>query len=212
MSYRIFIGFDPGNKGGIGVIDTSNIYKHRVDVHPMPIIETVNSTGSKRKVISLPDIHSLLKRYDPSSTMIGIEKVHSMPTSGVVSAFTFGMGYGAIQGIVMAMGFPYELVEPSIWKRIMLDGQGRGKGVSVATALRLWPHLSAKLRSPRGKGYDGNAEALLIAEYEQRVHNHGASSIAKRKKMRSKNIDQRQTVLFSEADDPSLWTEEKIRL
>ena len=57
-------------------------------------------------------------RYSPHGTLYGIiEQVHSMPKQGVVSAFTFGQGYGALLMAMVATGFIVYQITPQQWMK-----------------------------------------------------------------------------------------------
>jgi Holliday junction resolvasome RuvABC endonuclease subunit len=46
-----------------------------------------------------------------------IEKVHSMPGQGVASTFTFGQGFGQLQGVIAALGLQCIEVIPNKWMK-----------------------------------------------------------------------------------------------
>ena len=45
-----------------------------------------------------------------------VERVHSMPRQGEASTFSFGCSFGVVLGVLGAMGIPFELVAPKVWK------------------------------------------------------------------------------------------------
>ena len=136
------LGIDPGETGAIGMVCPS------VDVWDMPATPH--------------DLATLMRTFDPSTTRVYVESVHSMPGQGVSSTFKFGMQFGQIQGVLAALGFPYILVEPSKWKTAM-GLRGKEKAESRALAQRMYP--TASLSRVRDHG---RAEALLIAEFGRR--------------------------------------------
>ena len=74
---KIYIGIDPGQDGGIAVIDEE--YKYAIaDVYSNEaLIETLETIPANKAVCCL-------------------EKVHSMPGQGVKSMFSFGQNFGFI--------------------------------------------------------------------------------------------------------------------
>ena len=96
-----------------------------------------------------------------------LERVGAMPKQGVKSMFTFGTEYGFIQGVLRAMGIPFETVPPAIWKKAY--ALGKDKKASIEACKRLFPDVSL-LRTERCKtAHDGMAEALLLADYGSKM-------------------------------------------
>ena len=93
-----------------------------------------------------------------------------MPEQGVTSTFSMGHGLGLWEGILSALGVPYQMVTPQAWKKAMMAGQEKEKDASRQVAMRLFPSTIPKLSL---KKHHGRSDALLIAEYLRRQH-HGA--------------------------------------
>lgn len=147
----IYLGIDPGQKGGIAVITTENA--------EISAAETFPYSDDKLK-----DLCSYLQG---SSVFCVVEKVGAMPKQGVTSMFNFGKSFGYILGVLEANYIPYELVQPRKWKKhfSLTDD----KGASIKTAKRLFPNVSL-LPTPRCRvDNDGMAEALLMALYAYRL-------------------------------------------
>lgn len=143
----IYIGIDPGKKGGIAVLngeDTPVAYPYSEEV----LIDVLKATLCKTSKITA-----------------AVEKVGAMPGQGVTSMFTFGTGYGFIQGVLSALGVPYQLVPPQKWKKEFSVTADKKQSVKVCE--RLFPELELVPRGCR-KEHDGMAEAALIAEYAKR--------------------------------------------
>ncbi len=136
------LGIDPGETGAIGMVTPG------VEVWDMPATPH--------------DLATLLRTFDPSTTRVYVESVHSMPRQGVVSTFKFGKQYGEIIGVLAAYGFPFVLVSPEKWKTAM-GLRGKEKNASRALAQRMYP--TASLSRVRDHG---RAEALLLACYGMR--------------------------------------------
>lgn len=154
-----YVGIDPGAKGGIAVIG-----KRIVTVHKMPETDT--------------DLWNLLVGIDfhnREDTATMLERVHSMPSQGVSSVFTFGVGYGKLQMGLCAAGMSYELVQPEAWQKALkipprkkaADKKGKAKAKRehkknlLVRAQRLFPKVKLTLAT---------ADALLIALYCKRFH------------------------------------------
>ena len=166
MSRRLIIGIDPGLDGGIAF--WYDRLPDGIQAIPMPTFES--SKGKKTiRVIDLAAIRNIIL----SKLAIGvnpfaiIEKVHSFPGQGVASSFTFGEGYGAIQGILVGLRISYCKVTPQKWMKTILAGydtKGKKKpSVEYVKALHPWINLLPTKRSR--KPHDGMADAICIAEY-----------------------------------------------
>ena len=102
MDNRVFIGIDPGIKGGIAFIYNDTYYAKQT---PATISEMAN------ELITLQDLGPNLPMY------CCIEAVHSFPGQGVASTFKFGMNYGEWLGILATLKIPYIQVTPHKWMR-----------------------------------------------------------------------------------------------
>ena len=142
----IYIGIDPGQKGGIGIIEGDRL----VEYFPMP--ET-------RK-----QVYDRLKVYVDREATATIEKVGSMPGQGVASTFKFGKGYGELLGICTALGFRISEPTPQAWKKATLAGTDKSKEASIQRCENLYPDVQLILPRCRN-AHDGMAEAILLAHY-----------------------------------------------
>jgi hypothetical protein len=140
------IGIDPGISGAIAFYFPSRPDLIAVEDLPVAGGEIDAATLARRIAQMTP-------------TFAAVEQVHAMPRQGVSSTFKFGCAYGAIRGVVSALGIATHLVTPGRWKkhfRLSAD-----KEQARALALRLWPgseHFSRK------KDH-GRAEASLLARF-----------------------------------------------
>ena len=143
----LFIGIDPGKKGGIAYIDAKNNLSYAMPYSDNALID-------------------LCGHVDSQSVMCCLEKVGAMPGQGVVSMFSFGQSVGYIKGVLESFSIPYQEITPQKWKREF--GLSSDKAVSAEVCKRLFPDISL-LATPRcKKPHDGMAEALLMAEYARR--------------------------------------------
>jgi crossover junction endodeoxyribonuclease RuvC len=142
------IAFDPGQKGGIAIH-----YQGITIAYPMPLAG---------KTLDLPSIATLIRSHSPDLAVI--EKVGSMPGQGVTSTFTFGCGYGQLQGLLAGMGVPFELVTPQAWKKLVLAGTPKDKDAAIAYCRRAFPDVPLvmpRCRTP----HDGIADSLCLLQY-----------------------------------------------
>ena len=146
MKYEITIGVDPGANGGIAWID----YNGKACVEKMP-----DSLQDLWELIC--DITSYPKSsIDGRSYKAYIEQVSSSPQMGVVSAFSFGRGYGNLEMALTAAGIPFERVRPQVWQKALSCMTKGDKNVSKRKAQELFPDR---------KVTHATADALLIAHY-----------------------------------------------
>lgn len=94
------------------------------------------------------------------------ELVNSRPTDGHVSAFSFGMTRGLLEGVLAALAIPCTMLAPPSWKRCIglppssAAERADAKDRSRAEALRRWPAHAALFARKRD---DGRSDAALIA-------------------------------------------------
>ena len=146
MKHGTIIGIDPGANGGIAWID----YNGKACVEKMPD--------------SLQDLWELIcditnyprSSIDGRSYKAYIEQVSSSPQMGVVSAFSFGRGYGNLEMALTAAGIPFERIRPQVWQKALGCMTKGDKNVSKRKAQELFPSL---------KITHATADALLIAYY-----------------------------------------------
>lgn len=147
----IFLGCDPGKKGGLAVI---NELTHTLSTIPYSDTDLITS------------MKLLKKNFKDTRIICCLEQVHAMPKQGVSSTFNFGMGYGFIKGVLEALDIPYQEIPPQRWKKEF--GLNTDKAKSIEVCKRLFPGVNL-LPTPRSKvDSDGMAEALLMAEYARR--------------------------------------------
>ena len=148
----IYIGVDPGKNGGYAVI-AENDGERSVYVYPWDddffVFEMTALVGMKVGMKAC------------------VERVGAMRGQGVTSMFSFGKSAGYIEGVLRALGIPYQLVMPKRWKQDFTLN-GKDKAASVAVCKRLFPEVSLRASSRCKKDSDGMAEALLMAEYARR--------------------------------------------
>lgn len=154
---HIYIGVDPGKKGGIAFIYPEGCY----GAYPMP--ETRN------QVYKL--LQELKTKYG-ATLIAAVELVHSMPKQGVASTFTFGKGCGEVLGILTALDAVIYEPTPQAWKKVMMAGTDKSKDAAIQVAENLFPDIQLVPKGCRVPN-DGMAEALLLAEWCHRQFNKG---------------------------------------
>ena len=163
----VICGIDPGLSGGVVLLSDAGQVLAR---HVMSTIAIKKSHGRAGREYDLPGMReALLSCCAPKHVFI--EKVHSMPKQGVSSSFTFGVGFGILQGLVAGLQLPFTLVTPQAWQKAMFEGMAKEdtKATSAIICKRLWPEQDWRATSDCRVAHEGLCDAALIAEYGRRT-------------------------------------------
>jgi crossover junction endodeoxyribonuclease RuvC len=147
------IGIDPGITGAIAVFSEGRL----IYVQDLPTIEVVVAKGTRKRqnAAALADLI-----FVSGPDHIYLEEVSTRPGEGAVGAFSFGRGFGQIEGIMAGLNIPYTLVRPQKWKTKL--GVPADKGGARMIASRLFPDFAEQFARVKD---DGRAEAAMIALY-----------------------------------------------
>lgn len=160
-----YIGIDPGKNGGIVGLTNGKI--NVIDKMP----QTAYDLWDYFIYLGFPNV------VEKDQTYVIIEDVHSMPTDGVASAFTFGRHIGVFDGIFAGMGIQPYRVRPSVWQQYF--GLTRDKE-SKETKYTYKKRILDVAHRIAGKGRNKEeskslnlftADAFLIAKYFAETHN-----------------------------------------
>lgn len=144
MKARACLGIDPGQSGGIAIVD------------PTGMPWAVKMPETER---DLWDMIREAKTWGSFETHAVIELVHSSPQMGVKSAFTFGGNYKSLRMALIAADIPFREVRPQAWQKAMGCLTGGDKNITKAKAQQLFPGI---------KVTHALADALLLAEWLRR--------------------------------------------
>jgi crossover junction endodeoxyribonuclease RuvC len=151
----VVIGVDPGVCGAIAVIGDGHVH-----CHDMPTTEI----NGKRRVCPVGLTAAMQAIRDLNVVeMVILEHVQGVQGTGATSAFSFGRGFGIVEGVLAACYLPHRLVRPQVWTKAL--GVSRDKGAHRDAASRLWPkfsHLFSRVKD------DGRADAVLMAHWWMR--------------------------------------------
>ena len=140
----VYIGIDPGKNGAMCILAEEQTMF--VDFNLRLYIDTINNIINADTTIRAC-----------------IESVHAMPGQGVSSCFTFGQRLGELEGMLMTLGIPYELVPPKNWQKAC-GIQPKSDKKAIANVLsKLYPQ--AQLYGAKGGLLDGRSDALGLAHY-----------------------------------------------
>lgn len=147
------VGVDPGLQGAYAVLASNG----EASIHRMPL------AGGQL------DLPALAREWASlAGAVFVLEKAQAMPKQGVTSSFTIGRNYGALQGILAALGIHYEEVRPTSWKPKILAGTKKDKDAAIAYVSRAFPGVDLVFPGCR-KQHDGAADALCLAVFGQRM-------------------------------------------
>lgn len=151
----IYLGVDPGAKGGLAAIDENNKILFAVPMSRENLVNFIKKTHN-----------DIIEKND--AVIACVEKVGAMPGQGVTSMFSFGKSAGYIEGVLEAFEIPYQLVPPQTWKK-MFSLLRKDKKESIETCKRLFPGVNLLPTDRCRKESDGIAESLLLSEYARRI-------------------------------------------
>lgn len=152
----MIVGVDPGLQGALAFIDAE---KQQLRIFDMPIFEW--QTVKTRKKPDIYAIVNLLEEFPPEH--IYMEEVWTSPQMGVVSAGSFMLGRGLMEGVAAGLRIPMTQTKPAQWKKAMRVPAD--KRAATQRACQLLPSASKAFYGPRGGLLDGRAEAALMALY-----------------------------------------------
>ncbi len=155
---QVYLGIDPGQDGGIAMVNVATRDSGR-----RPVLKSAIAMPETER-----DVWETLRAEGESAKacMAIIEKVHSFPKQGVASTFKFGVGYGGLRMALTASRIPFEVVLPKVWQRGLgiparkkNETNSRWKNRLKGMAQQLFPNADITLKT---------ADAILIAEYCRR--------------------------------------------
>ena len=149
------LGVDPGIHGGLAVVEVANGAAARlIDATDIPTV----GTGAKERVDVLA-LRTWIQTHHPNRA--GIERAQAMLKQGASSGFKYGRACGALEAVLACCEVPFEIVEPSVWKKAhRLRGGPENKEAARALALQFFPNAHSLLARKKDHG---RAEAALIA-------------------------------------------------
>jgi len=169
----IFIGIDNGLSGGIAFVDDK---EHLIGAEVMPVIK-----GKKTEY----DINGIIRQIKliqsiDEDVIAILEQAHVRPISGKRACFSTGLCYGAMQGILGALGISYIIVAPNQWMKELLVGSDKtDKKGSIKYCLRKYPNEDFTATEKSKKIHDGKTDAVMLALWGVRNIGTKNNSISK---------------------------------
>jgi crossover junction endodeoxyribonuclease RuvC len=147
---QAILGIDPGISGAAMLLRGDCVTL----VGDMPVADVRG-----RKTIDPAAVVAMI-RAAGTINMAVLEHVQGVQQAGATSAFSFGRGFGLLEGVLAGLGVPTTLVRPQVWTKAL--GVSRDKGSHRLAAGRLWPssaHLFSRVKD------DGRADAALLCHW-----------------------------------------------
>jgi hypothetical protein len=170
----VFIGCDPGRKGGLAAIDADGNFLFAERIPQKEVESRTPRKKTKSGKVRAPrmevDVDALAAMVDqllllPGRKVALIERVWPRPFEGVISSFTFGGAYFAIRQALASAKIPRKKVLPADWQKDMIPkGVGKDQAARKKIYLKLARKKFKKAKLDR-EGDDDVAAALLIAEF-----------------------------------------------
>lgn len=165
MSYRYFVGVDPGLEGGIAVLNAKGDVE-ALSVMPVRDDGTIDSDkimdAVPTRIISLDN-----------EVLPVVEQVWAMPGQGVCSMFKFGRVTGQVIGALeLYLDTRVREVAPQTWQRALWGSAEDSKAAARSYAEKNFPGVNLKVSKSTGKpsarvknSHQGLVDALCIADY-----------------------------------------------
>lgn len=157
----IYIGIDPGSRGALAAINDANV----PDIIALIQYNKFGISAYKDFLLDLKKSQFNLK--------ICIESVHSLPRDGHQAAFSFGVKFGEIIGMLISLELPYELYTPRIWQKTYYQVFGIEKTENVKRDIgnliyeKVFIKYQDKLIRPRAKTINLDLTDSLAIAYSQ---------------------------------------------
>lgn len=180
----IFVGIDPGKKGGFAVVEPKSLKVIDSQAADCPNHGYIYGKGYKgihayNHAAMAYLFEDLIKGggFEREEIVAVLEQQRTHPKEGRVSAFTTGYGFGLWSGILSGMGIKWQSVTASTWtKTVLKDAPGSGKDRSLAYVARMFPDFarSGLTLHKRRKPHDGLADAVCLALYGIKEYTAGS--------------------------------------
>lgn len=147
---KIILGFDAGVNGGMAIIYPDG----------QAVIHSFNGTDEYRDNVNQALTYANAEKYQIKAY---VEELTGIVCGSMITppaSFKLGRSLGQIEGILIGLNIPFELVRPQVWQK----GLNGVKGVQGVAKKRKLKEIASRLY-PDNKITLKTADALLIADY-----------------------------------------------
>ena len=201
MKLNYFCGIDPGQTGGIGILDGAGKF---VAAHRWNLKDPIYIYDNILLMMKGLRVKTYIEDINIPQTGAGIDNQFSGSGNLLVN-------YGIWQGWLMAVGLAYEPIAPATWqavfglfrwKKRLEQTQFGGPPVDspLTLARRLWPSAPLEFQAD-----DGKAVGLFLAALARQDHHNGIDrgEVRARAQAKVKRKKQEQKALRKLADAPA---------
>jgi hypothetical protein len=164
----ITLGIDNGAEGAFVALDAHGALVFAKKTPTLDVGVTRNGKRGTKRALDLPAVRELLSYFGASdfSVYAVLEHAQAFPGEGVSTSFSAGRSYGAIEGMLVALRIPYEIVRPQAWQAVVLKGVDGvdTKARAILRAQRAVPALDLTPGRSQ-KPHTGLADAACLALY-----------------------------------------------
>lgn len=146
----ITLAVDVGAYGALAWLDERG---NLLEVDDMP---SISVRGKQR--VSAPGLAAMMKRH--LLDRVVVEGTGAFPGQGVASSFAFGYASGLVEGVVVGLGYPVEIIQAAVWKK--RANVPKDKGAVRQMAQRAWPLMAERFALVK---HDGRADAALLGRW-----------------------------------------------
>ncbi len=154
---KVWIGFDNGISGTIGIIKENGDY----EFYPTPIKKEQSYTKKKQQIsrIDVPNLMDLLMQFEGENVKVAVERPMINPERFKASMSAMRALEATII-VIEHLSFSYEYIDSKEWQKKLLPAGVTGDDLKKASkdiAQRLFPKVADKFKK--------DADGILIAEY-----------------------------------------------
>ena len=143
---------------------------------------TLKEKGSKYTKSDTKGMANILieniRSFQSEDDILYIEYVHSFPTDGRASAFSFGYNFGAWEGIISSLDLSINRVLPRMWQQFFKIPSFQADSLAEAKKLRKrWLKRYAEQSFNKQKITFKTSDACLIALYARDIADNDGKKI-----------------------------------
>jgi crossover junction endodeoxyribonuclease RuvC len=150
---KIYIGIDPGQKGGIATIQDSG-FVESIIVNPLTNHRLNHELNACKSIVT----------FGFNEIICTVEKLWGFPGQSSKTTWAQAENYGIIKGVLIANNIDFNLVAANTWKR-HYGLIGKDKQASIDKCKELFPDVNLRRTARCTTDSDGMAEAVLIAQF-----------------------------------------------